>query len=523
MSLKDNIDYSKIPYYVIIVLIVLGIIWLNYQDLTEHVSSNTANITEYQAPEVDMSKLRPPAVAGIFYPNDKQKLSEEVDHYLAGNHSPENKKPIMLIVPHAGYVYSAPTAARAYNQIKKYANRIKKVILVGPSHRVGFKGAAISKVDYFTTPLGNVSVNRELASAISKNAGFGFHDAPHAQEHSLEVQLPFLQKTLKNFSIVPIVYGDVEPEIIANALKPYLYQKDTLIIFSADLSHYHSDGIAREIDEKTAELIEKLEPKIDHDMSCGSTGINAALLLAKHENLYPELLSISNSGDTSGDKDRVVGYGAWMFGEAEEEEKPELPKLEQEVESLKDFTKMYGKDLLKLAYDSVSEAVLNDTTISISRGDYPNDMFNKGASFVTIYKNGELRGCIGTIVPHQAVVHDIAQNTYKAAKEDSRFSPIEPKELKDLTISISLLTDYEEIKYTDEADLLSKIKAGSDGIIIRDGNRQSVYLPSVWEQLPKKQEFLNSLKIKAGLSPTYWSNNIKTYRFRVVEISKHED
>ena len=153
-----------------------------------------------------------------------------------------------------------------------------------------------------------------------------------------------------------------------------------------------------------------------------------------------------------------------------------------------------------------------------SRSDWPDRVFDKGAAFVTLTINGKLRGCIGTVVPHQAVGLDVADNAYDAAMRDTRFTPVKPEELEQISISISLLTDYDAVNFSSEEDLLSKIRPGIDGLIIRDGDRQGLFLPSVWEQLPDKREFLNNLKIKAGLSPSYWSDNIKVYRFRTLEI-----
>ena len=197
--------------------------------------------------------------------------------------------------------------------------------------------------------------------------------------------------------------------------------------------------------------------------------------------------------------------------------------LEQEVENINAFAEKYGKDLFKIAQISLDEAVLHKRRFKPSRDDYPDILFNKGATFVTLEKDGELRGCIGSLLPAQAVADNVAQNAYAAAMEDSRFSPVKPEELGKIKISISLLTGFEAVNYKSEEDLVSQLVKGVDGVILRDGNRQGVFLPAVWKQLPDPQAFLNNLKIKAGMSPSYWSNRIKVYRFRVVEISKDEN
>ena len=182
------------------------------------------------------------------------------------------------------------------------------------------------------------------------------------------------------------------------------------------------------------------------------------------------------------------------------------------------FASLYKKNLRNIAKISLEKAVIKQKHYSPSRRSFPEDVFDKGASFITIYKNGELRGCIGSVLPTMSIAQNIADNTYSAALEDSRFSAITEDELPYLTYSISLLSGFEEIKYSNEADLLNQIQNNIDGIVIRDGDRQGVFLPSVWEQLPDKEEFFKQLKVKAGMNPEYWNNRIKVYRFRTVEV-----
>lgn len=522
MNNNSDIDYKKIAHYILIGLIVLGVLWLNYCSLDAHMSANSQLITDYQPEEDELARYRNPAVAGIFYSADKQRLDDEVEHYLADPVALAESQPRILIVPHAGYMYSAATAAKAYQQLRKYAKEIRTVVLVGPAHRVAVNGAALSNVDFFITPLGHVPVNKELVAGLSAQPGFHIMEAAHKDEHSLEVQLPFLQKVLPKFQIVPLVYGEISPERLANALQPLLNRPDTLIVISADLSHYYNYETAQKLDQETAAQVAAQEAELKSHQSCGATGINAALLLAQSAGLRPEMLELINSGDTAGDKGRVVGYGAWSFAASAGPES-ELPRLEQETANLQLFAQTYKDELFKITARSLVEAVKNHKHYSPSRQDYDNNLFNKGAAFVTLYQNQELRGCIGTIVPQTSIAHDIADNAYRAALEDSRFQPLQPDELEGLSYSISLLTGFEPVTYTDEADLLNKINPGIDGLILRDGNRQGVFLPTVWKQLPDKTEFLNNLKIKAGFSPSYWSNKIKVYRFRTVEINSNEN
>lgn len=522
---EDNTgNNNRIMKIVLMVLLLGALSVMNYCHFSKHISSNPERINNYTSKDDGMDKFRPHAVAGLFYPASSGELDSAVGKYLNAVSASSGVQPKILIVPHAGYKYSAQTAAKAYAELQPWKNKINNVILLGPSHYIGFKGAALSKDDSFETPLGKVSVNKEINSKLAALRGFGYNKAAHAKEHSLEVQLPFLQKALKNFTIVPIVYGDADFAEIAGALEPYLKSESTLLVVSADLSHYYAYDDAQKLDGQTGILVESKLPVVENHMSCGATGINTAIILAQQNRMLPKLLDMVNSGDVTGDKSSVVGYASWSFGEDENKKETKgKTALEQEVENINAFAEKYGKDLLKIAKISLDESVLHKRRFKPSRDDYPDILFNKGASFVTLEKDGELRGCIGSLLPAQAVADNVAQNAYAAAMEDNRFSPVQPEESDKIKISISLLTGFEPVNYKSEEDLVSQLAKGVDGLILRDGDRQGVFLPAVWKQLSEPQEFLNNLKMKAGMSPSYWSNRIKVYRFRGVEISKDED
>jgi len=480
------------------------------------VSSNHALASHYTIKGDPMEKYRNPAVAGLFYPAGSAALDAEVSHYLDAGHRRYAVCPQMLIVPHAGYQYSASAAAQAYLPLKDHADKIKTVILLGPSHHVGFKGAALPSAEYFKTPLGALPVNREITSELLRNRLFSVNAKAHRDEHSLEVQLPFLQKVLKRFSIVPIVYGDAAPEKLAAALKNYVNRPGVLLVVSADLSHYHGYDEAVAMDGRTAAKIAEGQADVDYHHSCGAAGINTALILGRQLHLKPEMLALINSGDAGGDKTRVVGYGAWSFGR----DGSGVSAVEREYDGLKGFAAEYGGQMLAAARRALQAAVKGET-YRPRRRDYAEHLFDRGAVFVTLHKKGELRGCIGSLYPRQAVVADIASNAAAAALEDGRFEPLAAEELDSVRISVSLLTGYERIDYRDEKDLLERLRPGIDGVVIRDGDRQGLFLPSVWEQLPEKESFLNNLKLKAGMSPSFWSNDIRVYRFRTVEVKEN--
>ncbi|MBR6663860.1 MAG: AmmeMemoRadiSam system protein B [Alphaproteobacteria bacterium] len=512
-----EIDYQRLPKYIIIAILIIGIVLLNFYFIKSYISSNSETINKYSLQDEDVNPVREAAVAGLFYPADSYQLEKDVSGYLQSVAPSLDRRPHILVVPHAGYMYSAEVAAKAYQQLLPFSKSIKKVIILGPSHRVAMNGIALSSAEYFATPLGKVKTDREITEYLKSKKGFVVNDRAHENEHALEVQLPFLQKVLKKYSIIPMVYGITDARELANELKPLLEKNDTLLVVSADLSHYNNTQTAKQIDDETINMVAMGE-KLDEHQSCGATGINTAMYLAKDLSLNPVLMDQSNSGEISGITDSVVGYASWIFAGEPEPEKP-LSPLEQETKSLQNFARHNHDDILQIAKRALSKAVAKKR-YTPDREDYPNVMFDKGATFVTLTKKGELRGCIGSLLPKQAVALDIAQNTYSACNEDGRFNPITSEELLDIKISISFLSSYEKVEFDNEEELLNQIIPNVDGLVLRDGDRQGLFLPSVWKQIPDKKEFLNNLKIKAGLSPSYWSDKVKIYRFRTVEITE---
>jgi len=260
-------------------------------------------------------KKRLPAVAGQFYPGDPVQLTEMLKE-MADQATPLStaKSIKALIVPHAGYVYSGPVAASAYQSLVQQADQINRVILLGPSHRVGFNGVAISSASEYQMPLGNIKIDQMATDLIRSLPQVQQLDQAHEFEHSLEVQLPFLQTVLNEFTLVPLVVGDCPANQVAEIVELLWGGEETLIVISSDLSHYNSYDIARQQDQKTSEAILNLSPKdIQYDDACGRNPLNGLLLAAKHHHLQPELIDLRNSGDTAGPRDRVVGYGAYLF------------------------------------------------------------------------------------------------------------------------------------------------------------------------------------------------------------------
>ena len=262
------------------------------------------------------ARIRPAAVAGRFYPGRPEDLVREVDSYLraappqatAALHPPK-----LLLVPHAGYMYSGPIAAGAYARLAPWRGRIERVVLLGPTHRVPVRGLALPSALAFDTPLGRVAIDREAVASLAALPQVIVNDATHADEHALEVQLPFLQRVLGSFRLVPLAVGMAEPEAVAQVLERLWGGDETLIVISSDLSHYLSYAEARERDSATIGRVLRLDPVLDHDQACGATPLSGALIAARRHGLKPQLVDLRNSGDTAGDRRRVVGYAAVVF------------------------------------------------------------------------------------------------------------------------------------------------------------------------------------------------------------------
>ncbi|MGA8918241.1 MAG: AmmeMemoRadiSam system protein B [Pseudolabrys sp.] len=260
--------------------------------------------------------VRPSSVAGQFYPDDPHRLQRQVSDLLARIATPVNGIPKALIAPHAGYIYSGAVAAAAFATLRSSAQAITRVVLIGPAHYASLRGIAAPTVDAFETPLGRVPVDARALRAIADLPFVIQVDAPHAPEHALEVELPFLQTLLTYFQLVPLLVGDVTAREIADVLRRLWGGPETLIVVSSDLSHYHDYETARRLDAATAAAIENGDwASLGPNQACGCRAVAGLLLEAGRRGLKTRRLSLCNSGDTAGSRDRVVGYGAWMFAQ----------------------------------------------------------------------------------------------------------------------------------------------------------------------------------------------------------------
>jgi AmmeMemoRadiSam system protein B len=259
-------------------------------------------------------RIRQPAVAGLFYPADAATLRSQLDSLL-GTAASGEPAPKALIVPHAGYIYSGPVAASAYLRLVPIRHKIERVLLLGPSHRVGFSGLAACSAEFFATPLGLVRVDQTARDELLAMPQVHMRDDAHRDEHSLEVQLPFLQSVLgTDFGLIPLVVGEADAAQVAEVIERLWGGPETFILISSDLSHYHDYATASRLDAATSKAIERLDPQpIDYGQACGRNPVNGLLLAARAHRLRANTLDLRNSGDTAGGRERVVGYGAYAF------------------------------------------------------------------------------------------------------------------------------------------------------------------------------------------------------------------
>lgn len=450
-----------------------------------------------------MSTIRQPAVAGLFYPAESGQLAADVRQLLA-EAQPHKLIPKALIAPHAGYVYSGPIAANAYAALSSIAARISRVVLLGPTHRVAVHGLALPDAEAFDTPLGRIMLDQAATRAIAHLPQVTISPQAHELEHSLEVQLPFLQSVLNDFTLLPLAVGMASAEEVAEVLEAVWGGEETLIIISSDLSHYLPYATAQRVDGETVEAILQLRQPIAHDHACGGTPISGLILAAQRHDLTPHLLDLRNSGDTAGSRDQVVGYAAIAFTQ---EERPTLMENHEQ-----------GRTLVELARSSIAEQFGTERRV------LPQDEWLRqpGATFVTLTLQGELRGCIGSLQPHRPLAEDVYHNAAAAAFRDPRFLPLTEEEFAAVQVEVSLLTVPQPLGFTDEADALAQLRPGMDGIVFEYGRYRSTFLPQVWEHFPQPRDFLAMLKRKAGLPDNFWADGVRLLRYHVTKWREAE-
>lgn len=450
--------------------------------------------------------IKMPNVSGQFYPADPQELSADIDSYLNNaKRQPFDRFIPIIIAPHAGYVYSGGVAAYSYKAVshKKY----KTIVILAPSHFYGFDGISIWKEGKFQTPLGQIDVDQDFTSKlVGADPKFINEKRAFDREHALEVEIPFLQKTFSDFKIVPVIVGQPTPQTLksfALRLNEIIGDReDVLIVVSTDLSHYHDYQTAQQMDSKAIdailnfkieEIYESCFTRQEMEM-CGCMPVAAALLYAKEKGFNKgEKLFYANSGDVTGDKSRVVGYSAIAIY------KDDDLKEESDVQGVKALTKEQKKKLINIARQTIQLYVKEKKVFQVKEPDLR--LNEVEGAFVTIHKHGQLRGCIGNIIGRGPLIETVRNMAIAAATEDPRFTPVKEKELSDLEIEVSVLSQP-------KAGRADEIEMGKHGVIISQGFRSGVFLPQVATETGwSKEEFLSELcSQKAGLPSNCWKD-----------------
>ncbi|MEX2642062.1 MAG: AmmeMemoRadiSam system protein B [Acetobacterales bacterium] len=448
-------------------------------------------------PTAEADLVQPPGVAGMFYPADADELAQTVDERLArprAAHTP----PKALIAPHAGYDFSGAVAGTAFASVAAVAGAISRVVLIGPSHRHCFAGLAVPSARAFATPLGIVPVDSGAVKRLLDLPGVATVDTAFAHEHSLEVELPFLQRLLGEFTIVPVVTGDVSVEAVDRALAAVWGGPETLVVVSSDLSHFYPYDEARELDRAAALAIETLrQDRLEDQHACGHRAIRGLLARARVLDMRATTLDLRNSGDTFGRRESVVGYGAFVL----------------EYAAICRLDDTHRRKLLEAAQTSMRSGLRRGRPPEVRLGSFAPQLETTRASFVSVLKGDRLMGCVGSMAPHKPLVSDVVENAFKAAFADPRFPAVTAADLPELDVEISILSTPRPIPAVDEATLLAALRPELDGVIVEDGERRALFLPHVWEGLPDPRAFLARLRQKARLPADHWSNSFRAWRF----------
>jgi len=467
--------------------------------------------------------LRDPAVAGMFYPLEPSELRANVEQYLKGSERAELPGRILaVIVPHAGYQFSGGVAAHAYRQLE--GEEYDTVVLVGPSHRLPFRGAALSAANRWLSPLGPVAVDERGGEALlAAGEGFQTLDDAHGEEHSLEVQLPFLQTVLGDFKLLPVLMSDFSRDNcrrLAAAIADYARDRAVLLVASTDMSHYPSYEEAVRADTETLSAIESLDADRVAEVTqgilarripnlgtclCGEGPVKVVLEAARLlEADYVRVLHYANSGDVAGaPRDRVVGYCAVAICRQHEPEAKEEAGLDAEQQQY----------LLSLARATIEEHLRGGRAREVDCTDPA--LLLPGAAFVTLRERGALRGCIGCLQAASPLAETVRDRAIAAATGDPRFRPVRPDELPRLEIEISVLSPLRKVERADDIDI------SKHGVVVEEGGKSGIYLPQVAEETGwSREELLSHLcRDKAGLPADAWRRGANLYVFTVQAFS----
>jgi AmmeMemoRadiSam system protein B/AmmeMemoRadiSam system protein A len=443
--------------------------------------------------------VRAPQVAGRFYPHGDNACIDLLERYLSGARPSGGVDAKVMVAPHAGWVFSGPVAGTAYAAFLPKAGQITRVVLLGPAHRVPFRGIATTSADGWATPLGTLPVDWDALRTALSVPGVAVTDEAFVEEHSLEVHAPFIQRVFPNAAIVPLLVGDAPAPLVSAVVERLWGGPETLIVVSSDLSHFHDQATAQAIDAETAGSIEALRSeKINGHGACGHRALAGVLDQARRRDLRATALDLRTSADTRGNPERVVGYGAFALEYAYSARLPDADR-QRLVEAAR-FGVRFGIEHGR------------PPRIQLGAGLSPT-LTARRASFVTLTLDGRLRGCIGSMAAHRPLLIDVADNAWKAAFGDRRFPALTVEELDRLDVSVSILSVPHPVAFENEADLVRQVRPDVDGLVLQDGDRRGIFLPSVWSGIPKAAAFVTQLKRKAGLPADHWSDTLRVFRY----------
>lgn len=490
-----------------------------------------------QANKEGSKEVRRAAVAGKFYAESAGMLKQSIDAYMADAMPASVREPVAILAPHAGYIYSGQICADAYNQVRGRA--YDTVVILGTNHTSpAFDKISVYSGAGFETPLGVAAVDKTVVSELLKKSADCRADASvHAREHSVEVQIPFIQVLFPQAKIVPVVVGAPDPDLcmrFGEALASVLEGRRALIVASTDLSHYPAYKDAVKVDGETLQAITRMDPRalhttlssyparrIDnlHTEACGEAPIMAAMAAAKRLGAQgAKVVSYANSGDVAiGDSDRVVGYGAVVFTKEAVSPSPVGSASVSQASAGQDLPEADKKALLAYARKTITW-FLNTQTVPLARGFSPAVEQPQGV-FVTLKKRHDLRGCIGRIVPDAAMPLNrlVGVMALQSAFSDPRFPAVTLSEMKDIEIELSVLTPIKPVSGPGD------IVVGRDGVVLQKGSRSAVFLPQVApEQGWTRDEMLEHLAMKAGLSRDDWRKGAQFSTFQAIVFSESQ-
>ena len=446
--------------------------------------------------------VHPPQVAGMFYPADSDTLNALIAEARKRARSDGGVAPKVVVAPHAGLVYSGSVAATAFGSWARRAEPPRRVVIVGPAHRVAFAGVAVHPASQWRTPLGEAPVAPVTHTKLAQTRGVVVDPRVFVGEHSLEMHLIMLQAMLPApFEIIPILVGDADPHTVADALRLVWGGPETVVAVSSDLSHFLDQRRAEAIDSDTARRIETLDATaLDGRRACGFLPVRAALEIAAERDTRATRLHLATSADAGADASRVVGYGAFALEYAASARLAETDR----------------ERLLSACTTALQVATRASGKAPNVRLDRPPPALSAWrATFVTLTENQRLRGCVGSLEPHRPLIDDAVANTKQAAFSDSRFPPLKESELTRLRLDVSILSHPRPIPATSESELAGVLEPDRDGLILSAGKRRALFLPSVWRPLPDARVFVRGLMAKAGFESNHWPEGLEARRFRV--------